>query len=581
MSFSKTFSVIALLIVLACSASLSQANGLTDIIDILQLLTGKDMELATFPTALDFNRDQRINLADLLLSLRISSKLKQPEIVSGEYSLLAWNDLGMHCIDGNDYSVFSILPPYNNLHAQLIKKDSGLQNTGIRITFEATPNLNGTWNTSSADKTNFWNYAETLYGFMYGGGNLSADKGITGTFVQSRLPQDLTLDSSNNWWSAEGIPTLPYNDDGTKNYYQLVKVKAHDMNGTLLAQTTAVLPISDEMDCRKCHSSQSGYQAAQPTSGWTSDANLERDYKLNIIRLHDEKAGTKLYAQVMAGTPILCAKCHQSNALPGSGRSDIAPLTAAIHSRHAKVLDPDTNQSLDSAHNRFACYSCHPGKKTKCLRGAMGGINTISCQDCHGNMSAVGNSNRQGWLDEPTCQQCHQNGNRYSSAFVASGRLRRVTDLRFATNINAPIQGKKLFRFSIGHYGVQCEGCHGATHAVYPSIDPEDNILAIDIQGHAGTIAECTSCHSVSPKTIDGGPHGLHTVGQRWVNAHGDIAEHQGTTNCQACHGISLRGTPLSKTFSARSFSTEWGQKTFSAGHAISCYDCHNGPNDD
>nr|HQC73237.1 hypothetical protein [Candidatus Competibacteraceae bacterium] len=32
-----------------------------------------------------------------------------------KFSVVAWNDLGMHCMDA-DYSVFSILPPYNNLH---------------------------------------------------------------------------------------------------------------------------------------------------------------------------------------------------------------------------------------------------------------------------------------------------------------------------------------------------------------------------------------------------------------------------------------------------------------------------------
>jgi hypothetical protein len=34
---------------------------------------------------------------------------------SGNYTLVAWNDLGMHCVDGADYSIFSILPPYNKL----------------------------------------------------------------------------------------------------------------------------------------------------------------------------------------------------------------------------------------------------------------------------------------------------------------------------------------------------------------------------------------------------------------------------------------------------------------------------------
>ena len=41
------------------------------------------------------------------------------------YALIAWNDLGMHCMDGKDFSVFTILPPYNNLHAQLVRRSTG------------------------------------------------------------------------------------------------------------------------------------------------------------------------------------------------------------------------------------------------------------------------------------------------------------------------------------------------------------------------------------------------------------------------------------------------------------------------
>ena len=32
-------------------------------------------------------------------------------VSTGNYMLTAWNDLGMHCMDGNDFSVFSVLPP--------------------------------------------------------------------------------------------------------------------------------------------------------------------------------------------------------------------------------------------------------------------------------------------------------------------------------------------------------------------------------------------------------------------------------------------------------------------------------------
>lgn len=38
---------------------------------------------------------------------------------SASDQILGWNNLGMHCMD-SDYSVFSILPPYNTIESQLI-----------------------------------------------------------------------------------------------------------------------------------------------------------------------------------------------------------------------------------------------------------------------------------------------------------------------------------------------------------------------------------------------------------------------------------------------------------------------------
>ena len=39
--------------------------------------------------------------------------------VNGGWTIAGWNNLGMHCMD-SDYSVMSILPPYNTIHAQLM-----------------------------------------------------------------------------------------------------------------------------------------------------------------------------------------------------------------------------------------------------------------------------------------------------------------------------------------------------------------------------------------------------------------------------------------------------------------------------
>ena len=45
-----------------------------------------------------------------------------PPPVSSAATVLAANDLGMHCID-SEFSVFSILPPYNVVNAQVVRRD--------------------------------------------------------------------------------------------------------------------------------------------------------------------------------------------------------------------------------------------------------------------------------------------------------------------------------------------------------------------------------------------------------------------------------------------------------------------------
>ncbi|WP_353662254.1 hypothetical protein [Hydrogenimonas sp. SS33] len=525
--------------------------------------------------------------------------------VSGDYTLLAWNDLGMHCMDGNDYSVFSILPPYNNLTAQLIAKGDKpeMVERGVTLTYEAIPSLNGKLNTQSATKTNFWDYAKLLYGKA-----LSPNVGLAGKrYDQNPKGQTLDYDTDHHWWKAEGIPVTPYNDDGSFNSYPMVKVTARDTAGKIVAQTTTVLPVSDEMDCRKCHGSDSNVLEAKPAAGWVRLNDPEKDYKYNILRLHDEKEPSAvadhlkslkskgwdynsagLEATAKSGTPILCAACHRSNALPGSGVDLIKPLTRVIHSHHADVTDPYSGMALDNALNRNACYACHPGATTQCLRGAMGGAkggngqNIIQCQNCHGSMRAVGAANREGWLDEPNCQACHQEGKRYRDGIVdqKTGTLRQAIDRRFATTPDTPLPGKTLYRFSSGHGGMKCEACHGSTHAVYPSVKPEDNVQSMALQGHSGTIGSCTVCHTVMPNTSEGGPHGMHSVGQVWVDAHKHYAE-RNLQKCAACHGADYRGSPLSATMQPRTFVLEHRTKTFAMKHQVSCYDCHDGPNGD
>jgi len=525
---------------------------------------------------------------------------KQPSSTNSfKYMLTAWNDLGMHCMDGNDFSVFSVLPPYNNLHAQLKDKNGDLISSGVTVTYEAIQGTDGKWNTSSSNKTNFWKYSKQLLGTT-----LSTDTGLTGLKTPSKTPQKMTFNQKYRWWEAEGIPITPYNDDGSKNYYPLVKIVAKDSTGKVLAEAKTVLPVSDEMDCQRCHASTVDSNAAKPKAGWVNNTDEEKDYKFNILRLHDEKepdAVSKhmtalqakgytydakgLEATVEGGTAILCVACHKSNALPGVG-IEIKSFTSAIHDKHAKVTDPDNGMKLGDSKNRNACYTCHPGAQTECLRGAMGdakntdGSSQMQCQSCHGDMHAVGDKNREGWFDEPNCQACHHDGKQETSAIdPATNTLRHVVDTRFATNLNTPATGVSLYRFSTGHGKLQCEACHGATHAIYPAHNA-DNLLSEGVQGHAGTISECTACHTTVPRTVTGGPHGMHPVGQSWVKGHEDVAE-DNPAQCKVCHGQDYRGSALSKMWKTRKLDIEDGSKTLSKGHQVSCYDCHNGPKGD
>lgn len=515
---------------------------------------------------------------------------------AGNYTLLAWNNLGMHCYDGNDYSIFSILPPLNTVNAQLVDQATGDRvSSGVTLTYLATPDTTGSVNSISSTKTNFWDYVQALFGL-----SPAPDVGLLGYPMASNTPAPMTYSAEHDWFEAVGIPITNLDDANRKNDYPMIRVVARNTAGQLLASTDVVLPVSDMLDCRNCHTSNTGgnaaANAARPAAGWVFDADPLKDWKRNILRLHDEKqtgnpayAGALqakgypdgLYESAMAGKPVLCVGCHESNAYQleagfPTGVAGIPPLTQVIHGHHASQIDPDNGMTLDDINNRDTCYHCHPGSVTQCLRGAMSGPD-YQCQSCHGRMSHVGSANRAGWLDEPTCQSCHHDGRRESVGVDGQGLPLSWIDSRFATNQDVPVAGARLFRYSAGHGGMKCEACHGSTHAEYPSREANDNVQSIATQGYAGTVTECTACHDNVPNTVTGGPHGMHPIGNRWVEDHHDVAESASArADCAYCHGADFRGSPLSRVKVAKTFEDH----SYAAGDMVGCYDCHNGPTD-
>ena len=53
------------------------------------------------------------------------------QIARTGWTVVAWNNLGMHCMDA-DFSVFAILPPYNTIQAQVIDASGRLVKSGLR-----------------------------------------------------------------------------------------------------------------------------------------------------------------------------------------------------------------------------------------------------------------------------------------------------------------------------------------------------------------------------------------------------------------------------------------------------------------
>jgi hypothetical protein len=390
--------------------------------------------------------------------------------------------------------------------------------------------------------------------------------------------------------------------------YPLLRFGAYDKGGTLLAATDIVLPVSDETSCQNCHATG---RVAAPTGDlpWSSDPDLEAQSRRNILILHNARHGTNLQP------PTLCAGCHYSTALdladvggPSGPQVGHRTSSSVMHSFHADKMGslndaPVPVGGVVPAPTAQSCYQCHPGAVTQCLRGAM--TAKVTCQNCHGTMAAVGGQfpllvngsldgtndgqPRRPWIDLPRCQSCHAN-DAMSKTVLANPPPLAADGLRFneafragdpsaspilATNVRFASEPGKLYRRSKGHGGLQCEACHGSTHAIWAAND-NDNVAAISLQGHAGTISECSTCHLAPPSPGLGGPHGMHPVGASWVEDHGDRAESQ-LAACRACHGANDRGTVLSRMFMTRTLDG----RTLAAGTAIGCYNCHDGPGGD
>jgi hypothetical protein len=352
---------------------------------------------------------------------------------SQQYIILGWNDLGMHCAN-KDFSKIAVLPPYNNVESQIIKKQTGQLPQIVVGGYKIQYNIPG--NTYSVEKTNFWTYAQELFGLPQ---PLPNNIGLTGHGLTGNM------DTSGNGFIITGVPVTPFQDNNLvqEQPFQLIHLDARLISnpGTTLAFTDAVIPVSNEIGCVQsgCHSSEQA---------------IKNEHE-NVPGFH-------------TNSPELCARCHASNALGTIGDSLAKPLSYRIH---------DTHHDIQPINGIETCYKCHPGPNTQCLRDTMR-ANGMVCQNCHGTMQNLANSilnGRRPWLDEPKCGSITCHGSVYAE------------------------EPNKLYRMSRGHGGLFCSACHGSPHAIFPSREANDNLQNIRLQGHAGVLKDCMVCHSTPP----------------------------------------------------------------------------------
>ncbi len=352
-----------------------------------------------------------------------------------QYTILAWNDLGMHC-DQDDYSYFAILPPANNLYAQVFARSSEDGATkNITVTYEFPKKKN------PSSQTNFWQYAAKF------GWNGTPNVGLAGNGpfgVMKPTGDGIT-------YAAAAIPVSPYDDDGTWDPFGTAVITVKDAKGNTLQTANVVAPVSTELGCSICHGT------ANP--------------QLDILAKHDKLNGGTLVADQQAGTPHACAECHSDNALKMAGKPGVESLSLAMHNSH--------KDKMQKSPLKPDCYNCHPGPNTQCLRGIMARAGK-SCVDCHGDlvkMTTALQKGRRPWLDEPKCSDCH-------------GSL-------YAENANTLYRNSVLNNTAgEGMNGrIFCEACHNSTHAEHVTRNAADAEITMKFQGDNYWIWACQVCH--------------------------------------------------------------------------------------
>jgi len=379
------------------------------------------------------------------------------------YLLSVWSPVGMKHVAEVD-GVLSLLPPKAELRAQLLERGE-------------LPEIIS---------------EDVLVSYRIEG----ADAGTLSGEMESR----------NDYFIADNIIYNPAGSGGFDPYPVLV-VTARDMEGTILATTKVVLPVSTEIGCSTCHGSS-------PELG--QKAGLGRATAFNILAMHDQLSGTDLTLQAQKGEMVRCRDCHADSRFQAKGNGRALNLSAAIHGFHANYL---------RGRGEAACNFCHPSSLTGSTRmfrdihAAFG----LECTSCHGVLedqalgllkkelqagkeraralmqrlpaqavsSVEAIEPRSPWIQQPDCLHCHIEFEPPETDTLVQA---------FTEN------GEGLYRNRTDESGrIFCATCHSSPHAVYPADNPYGEMLDVlqpmqyqDNRLPLGANENCQLCHTIA-----------------------------------------------------------------------------------
>jgi List-Bact-rpt repeat protein len=445
---------------------------------------------------------------------------------SSNYTVIARNDLGMHCACPS-FAGFLLLPPYNTIRVQVIRKggdSASIVSSGITVNYSLAEETDASLQTDPYF-SQWIKYSPKLFpGFqpVVNGKVMGiAGYGISGT---------ATYDSKSMSWNAVGIPAYPVaTGDPAKDImtdplggpkrdpYLTANITVKDTAGNTLGTTSTVVPVAFG-GCCGCHlklAGANGYpQTPEGSFTYMGIMHGRNSSGINISLIDPDGDGI--------GGPVRCSWCHFDPAmgemsppgvpagtklLPGANftlKTSQYSFSDVLHRFHAKdqlVLSSAYDPNI--ARN---CYDCHPGNNVNCYRGNHTKTN-IWCTDCHGDLNQRVST---GQLSQPwqasTLPSCYAPAKGISSAYSCHASVPQTT---WASNFGGNyING----RGGMSSHIVLCESCHGSAHAESPSAMSLDNVQNAAIHDSLGTtfpagkdktytLGSCRICHTNESST--------------------------------------------------------------------------------